>query len=244
MTNQETLNANVSDVGIERWLARTLAVIAISAGWFVPEFYDWTGADQSRPAPVVSWIALGILIADGLLFLLLARLHFSRRVHSQETSKRWNFSVLHILMSMTCVAVFLMLARLTSMQIACRLLQAVVLSIGIWIAVRFPWTRFRIAWIALLQFAPFLWVFRQMGVFSNTAGLLVFFTSLPTLLPAAFFVQANREDQWLLTLLTTTEFAICVWLSYLGPKRTLAGGIFVLTLSVFSSFVLNALMRM
>jgi len=51
--------------------AGVLPVAGIVAGWFMPEFYDWTGADQSRPAPVVGWIALAIAAANLLLWGIL-----------------------------------------------------------------------------------------------------------------------------------------------------------------------------
>jgi hypothetical protein len=245
MPNQETLTTNPREKIVVRWLARTLVAVAIVAGWFIPEFYDWTGADQSRDAPVVGWIAIGVLIADLLLFLLLTGLHFSQTDRSQVVRKRWRFSMLQILLMMTLIAVFLMLARTSLMHIASRGLQAAVVASGIWIAVRFPWTRFRIAWIAFLQIAPFLWVFRKMAFEGYVSSLLAILSSLPVLFPAALFVQPNHEGmQWILTLISTTEFAIGLWASYLGQKRALAFGIVVLTLSIYGSFILNALMRM
>lgn len=48
---------------------------------------------------------------------------------------------------------------------------------------------------------------------------------------------------WLSATLTMIELAIGLWLCFRGPKRTLVYGIGVLTLSIFESFILNALMR-
>ncbi len=246
MANHETTITNQSDEVVIRWLARTLALVAISTGWFIPEFYDWTGANQSRSAPVIGWIGLGILIADVLLFLLLIGLHFSRRVQSQVATQRLRFSVWHILVIMTLVAVFISTARLTSMQIACWLLQTTVLGGGIWLAVHYPRMRSWIAWTALLQFAPFLWLLRPMWIFSLGRNLIAspLLTGLPAFFPTIYFVLGNLESKmWMLILLTTIEFSIGLSLCYLGPKRALAGGIVLLTLSIFSSFVLNALVR-
>ncbi|MDX1929675.1 MAG: hypothetical protein SFV81_24325 [Pirellulaceae bacterium] len=249
MTNQvilPTVSAHDDrELDVVWWLTRVIAIVVVAAGLLMPEFYAWTGADQSRPAPVVGWIALGILIADGLVFILLVRLHYTHVVKAPVRFKRWRFSLFHILVATTIVAIFLMLARSTSMQITCWALQVAVACWGIWVAVKFHWTRAWIAWIAILQFAPLLWVFRHASILGPSPELLAIFTGLPSLVPVAFIVPVNRESlQWLTTFLTTAEFATCVWLSYLGSKRALTGGIVVATLALFSSFVFHALVRM
>ncbi len=42
------------------------------------EFYDWTGADQSRPAPVIPWIAGGLVLGALVAIALLAWAHLQR----------------------------------------------------------------------------------------------------------------------------------------------------------------------
>ena len=290
MTNQETLidsskeAISPKETAFVRWLTRTVVLLVVAAGWLMPEFYDWTGADQSRPAPIVGWIGLGILVADAFVVAMLVWLHFNRVtvlrnrpagpvadaasvgadtiIHADASSvghvgsvghgrnvgggeRRWRFSMLHIFITMTLVAVVLMLARVVSLQVACWAVQVVVAGVGVWVAVQYPWTRWWIAWTATIQLAPFLWIFRQASILGLGAGVLAIYSGLPTLVPVAFFARLNRESfLWISTLLTTAEFAICVWLSYLGAKRALTGGIVVATLAVFSSFVFNALVRM
>lgn len=245
MTVTELQSTTDSELTSLRWFATTLAVLSVLAGLFIPEFYDWSGADQSRSAPVIGWVAIGIMIADVVLIVLLAMMHTLREKSSDATTSTWRFGMSHILIITTCVALFLAIAKWASIYVACRLLQLGVVVVGVWVAVQFPRVRFWIAWILFLQIAPFLWLVRDPSFSNAGSELLAILSCLPTLMPAALFVSANHESmQWILTLLTTAELAMGIWLSYLGPKRVIAWGIVVLTLSVFSSFVLNALIRM
>ena len=144
------------ETAIVWWLTRTIVLLVVAAGWLMPEFYDWTGADQSRPAPIVGWIGLGILVADVFVVATLLWLHVVDAASvgtdkliqadagsvGDETSVghgsyRWRFSMFHIFVATTVVAVCLMLARTVSLQVACSAVQAAVAGVGVWVAVQY-----------------------------------------------------------------------------------------------------------
>src|SRR5690606_2794588 len=45
----------------------TLILVSGISGWLIPAFYDWTGADQSRPSPLMWQVPLGVFVV-ALLF--------------------------------------------------------------------------------------------------------------------------------------------------------------------------------
>jgi uncharacterized protein involved in response to NO len=45
-----------------------LILISATCGWFVPAFYDWTGADQSRPSPLMWQVPLAIAVGAFCFF--------------------------------------------------------------------------------------------------------------------------------------------------------------------------------
>ena len=51
---------------VRKWLTRIpilplLITVSFFVGWFVPDYYEWTGSDQSRPSPLVGQTALGMI---------------------------------------------------------------------------------------------------------------------------------------------------------------------------------------
>ncbi len=243
-----------------------LAFAFALAGWFIPEFYDWTGADQSRPAPVVGWIALAITAGDLLVIAGLLTWHFvlkSKRnsVNSavafdsdQGTATLNQFSIRHLLAFSAIIAVLLALSRWISPTATALIVFAAVVAWAMIIAKRNRGARWWIAFFACSQFLPFLWVGRGamesiLGLRSSNAvlSLVPMIMSLPSLFPFGFlgmFLPIDiRTNQWFFICCSALSFAIGVWLSCRGPKRTLAYGLIVGTCSLFGSFILNALMR-
>ncbi len=227
---------------VDRWLCFVFMGVAVIAGWLVPEFYDWTGADQSRPAPVIPWVALGIIVVDCMIIAALVRLW--RIAPSAKPSDQfvWRFRIWHLLLATTSTAVFVSIALLASLAVACSVLLGFFWCYSVSLAVRFPVVRGRIIMLWFCQFAPFLWILR-MGQVGDVAMLSGLPSLIPTAMISTLLQQRFEQLSWLSITLTMVELAFGVWLSFRGPKRTLAYGICVLTLSIFGSFMVNAVMR-
>lgn len=249
------------------WLGILLFLVALIAGWFMPEFYDWTGADQSRAAPVVGWIAFTILVLDvGLIFGLLV-LHFQDRSRKQNhdrgkdvpfanrPDRKRQFSLLQLLSAITIVALLLTLVRwmlpLTGAGIGALVgawfVYGLTVAWAVWVAVRDARARWRIALIVWLQFVPFLWLFRKPFSTPDVGELLGMLPALPAFFPSVFlnalFRYPFQSGQWISVLLSSLTFAIGIWVVRQGPKRSLAYSFIVITFSIFGSFILHALMR-
>jgi hypothetical protein len=236
-----------------------LAVGSALAGWFMREFYDWTGADQSRPAPVVGWIALSIAIADVVMILGLFFLHLCSRQKPSDPSKKNalqyvsrsggvpKFSLRQLLGAVTMVALLLIIGRLVLPLVIAWIAFASTLAWAIWIGMRNAHTRWRIALILWLQFTPYLWLARKPERWNEYLELLGMLPALPAFCPSIFlnalFRYPFQSGQWISVLLSSLTFAIGIWVVRQGPKRSLAYSFIVLTFSIFGSFILHALMR-
>lgn len=230
-----------------RWVNALLVVIAIATGLCIPEFYDWTGADQSRPAPVVGWIALSILAADCGLFAWLAWIHYSRKCSCQNAKGTGRFSIGQLLSATSIIAVLMVIGRWSSRDIAAVLLHVLVLCFSLGMAIRFSEFRWQILTVIVCQSAPFLWTLRHGSAVNSWSATYAMFFVYPAFLEAilvsSWFQQHFDRNVWLSMLLTASQLAVGVWLSVLGPKRAFAYCALLLTLSLFGSFVLHALMR-
>ncbi len=233
-----------------RWLGIALAIVSIAAGWFVPEFYDWTGADQSRPAPIIGWVALAIVAIDVLLMALLIRLHVSEP--SKDKDRRTNgsgqFNIRQLLGAITIVALLMMIGKSPWPNAVAFFVFACAAATALWIAIRHQRARWSIALIVWSQFATYIWIFRgdnqMQGGWTTILALPALPAFFPTGLLMARFQMHFDTSQWLCVLSTSVALAIGVWICCLGPKRAIAYGLVVATCSIFGSFILNALVRM
>lgn len=242
-----------------RGLGIALAIGSVLAGWLMSEFYDWTGADQSRPAPVVGWIALGIAVADVVLILGLYILHLYSRQKPGDPSKKNalqyvprrggipQFSLSQLLGAVTVIALLLVIGRLGSTLVVAWVAFASALAWAIWIGIRNAQTRLRIALILWLQYTPFLWLIRKPGRWIDYLELFGMLPAFPTFFPSiylnALFQIHFQSGHWIGILFTALSLAIGTWLACLGRKRTLAFALVTMTFSIFGSFMLHAALR-
>ncbi len=244
----QTANSKRTFPNYLTWLGIALAIFSIMAGWFVPEFYDWTGADQSRPAPIIGWVALAIVAVDILLMALLIWSHFAAPPKDRPTNGSGQFNIRQLISAITIVALLLMIGRTPfPMAVACFVFACVAVT-AFWIAIRQQQARWSIALIVWLQFAPQIWILRGENTMQGGWSTILAFVALPTFFPTgllmARFQMHFGTSQWPCVLTTSVALAIGVWIGCLGPKRAIAYGLVVATCSIFGSFILNALVRM
>lgn len=226
-----------------RW---ALIATAILAGLFMSEFYEWSGEDQSRAAPIVRWIGLGILIFDLCAFGWLAWRH--RGAPAPNAENRWKrFSIRHVLVGTTGVALIIAAQLYTKTPLIPGVLAAA-LGYAVWVAIRRPELRGQVVTLLVCLWAPLLWIVRWPETGSNVIQMLIILPGMPGLIPAGlvgFLTGQNMVGRSTLpAFCTTIELLIGLWTIYLGPRRALAYTLSVLTISLFSSFVLQALVRM
>jgi hypothetical protein len=223
-----------------------LAVIAVSGGWYLPEFYDWSGTQQSHLASIVLWIAGATVAVDLAMMVFAFWLHFTNARQSNQPPFR--FRIGPALVVFTLVAVGWFVSR-----------QSVLVGSGLVFggsAVGLMYMALRLSpnllWAALIlcvQFAPFAWVFR--GLYNNgeTMTILAMLPATPLLFPVGILASLSQIDPrslegwFFLSSFTVAQFWCGILLSKIGPKSILVFLMFTATLAFFSSFVLHALMR-
>ncbi len=213
----------------------------------MPEFYDWTGADQSRPAPVIPWIAGGLVLGALVAIALLAWAHLQRSKTPSASSSdgRASYRLLHILALMTAVALFIASGRWGSFFIATCVLQGIVYLTVLILSAGSSRYRFPTLFMFVVQVAPFAWTLRKSAALQNGPIVYFFLVGFPSIFPLGFLVHPNHQSNfWIFMLASTLEFALGVWIGSRGRKRMLAYGLLVLTCSLFGSFLLHALLRM
>lgn len=227
-----------------RW---ALVLLAVLTGLLMPEFYDWTGADQSRPAPVVHWIGLAMLLLDGATVVGTVWLCYRQPSHCSKLLPDRRFGIWQVLVATTAVAVVVTAERLLKLPLVLGIVLAVV-TYAIWIAFKQPAQRWQIATLIVCLWGPFLWIFRWPEFHGNIAQVLLMTPGLPALLPAAYFnyllgmpMLGDATTPGLFTLLF---LILGLGLIRAGQWPAMACSLVLLTFSLFSSFGLQAMVRM
>ena len=227
-----------------RWLLMTVAVLW---GLLLPEFYDWSGEDQSRPAPIVRWIALGLLLFDMLAIGWLMWLHFKRPIPQVDMIQWGRFGIWHVLVATAVVAIVVTVERNFKLPLAGGVV-VIVVGYAIWLAAKQRAVRWQIVALLICMWAPFLWVFRWPEFRGNMPQVLIMMPGAPELLPAIWTSQQmgwNRMGQMtLLGLFTVVEVLLGLWCIRLGARPALAYSLLVWTASLINSFAFQALVRM
>ncbi len=231
---------------MDRWRWGLIA-IAVAWGWWLPEFYDWSGEDQSRAAPVVRWIALGILALDAVAIGWLLWRHCKEPGPKVENTTWDRFGIRHILVATALVAIVVTAQRMIELPLMNGLVLASVVC-AVWIAIKQPSVRGSIATMLVCLGAPFLWVLRWPEFHKNILEMFLLIPGLPMLLPALWSSQLlgwNKMGETTLPgLYTLIELTLGLWIVRFGPKPALAYSLIVLTASLVNSFVFQALVRM
>lgn len=222
-----------------------LVIAAIIVGFSIPSFYDWSGADQSRPAPVVGWVALAIFVADLIAWILIGIFAFRNRGESVLSDRpRYRFTISHIILLTVVVALMMFLGRATSATVVSWIFNVMVWGFVIWQVVSCGDVRSRVVPLLLCYWGPFVWTLRDI----SQVEILGMIPALPAILPALMVSSLMRVpfqgSVWLLPLISSIELLIGVFVMRRGPWMFLAYLLFILTLAIYGSFGMNAMMRM
>lgn len=224
-----------------------LVAVSLFVGGYIPAFYDWSGANQSRSAPVVNYLAIGLVASCLLVCITLPWLPLPDPPRAEQKFKWFRLIPWGVLAGIIAGIVWHFVSPATSIYS----LGFVPLSIAL-ICQGLDWTaspglRWRIVSLAGCLYLPLFWVTNP-TIVKGLGSQLVIITALPALLPAVFFgrlFNTNAEHQWWLAqAMTSIEIVIGLWMIHLGTRRALAWLIFLFLQSTLGSFVFNALLRM
>lgn len=226
-----------------RWI---LILVALLAGWFMPDFYDWSGEDQSRSAPVVRWIGLGILLFNATAIGWLLWKFFKEPAAQSSSAWREQFGIRHVLIATTLVALVVAGERMLKVPLVNGLALAGI-AYAIWLAWKQPLWRWDIVTLIVCMWGPLVWIFRWPEFRNNLGQILIMSPGLPALLPAAWFNHLigvpMLRDMTTPGLFTLAGLLTGVWLTRFGQRTAAIAWLVALTVALVSSFGLQALVR-
>lgn len=242
---------NSRSMGSRKYFARfpifpLLIAVSFLVGWFVPGYYDWTGSDQSRPSPLVGQTALGLIVGGIIIWAVLPWVPVTDEARGTDQSVRVRFTS-RTMFLMTAAVAFVIAAVTKFPMVVSGGLCAFAFCHVVWFWSRFRQNRWQTTALLACMCLPFVWIIAY-DEFENifpailwiAAGMPAFF---PAVLIGSLFGQNSHDVMWLAVLLTGAEMTVGIWIIRLGPRHTIAYLVFVLLMSTFGSFGLNALMR-
>lgn len=235
-------------------------VVCLSAcviGIFLPAYYDWSGADQSRPSPWIpfAFAVLGVVVA--LSYLVLGLLHFYWRIPSAAAIKNGWYplvfavgvvGVLSALQANTIQSGAIQSSGLRTLVLILSFIAwGVVVIWGCYQAYQHARLRWALAALLVSCYGPLLWIF--VGKYSQYTSLLAipFLVGAPLLVPTGFLgmvLGVNLQElMWLANGLTTIAIAVGLAFMHLGEKRALGYTLLLLVISAAGSMAFHSLIR-
>ncbi|MCM2370229.1 hypothetical protein [Aporhodopirellula aestuarii] len=205
----------------------SISFLAVSSlvGWLIPDFYEWTDSDQSRPSPLLWQVPLGAFLLAAAICVALPWLPITSDARGKETRPPLRFGIRTLLLITTAVAIGLTLfAKFPVVMggIVCAAMYAY--FIGFWI--RRPADRWAASSLLSCMILPSMWLISYdepdrilLVIFGMLAMMPVF---LPAMLVSNFLGVHIQDSQWIVFLLVAMELAMGMWVICLGPKRTIA----------------------
>lgn len=253
-----TMNRLLVSTGAPKSKAAALAVcfgVSLSAcfiGFFLPAYYDWSGADQSRPSPWIpfAFAVLGIVVA--LISLNLGLRHFYWRIPSSAAIKDGWYPLVFAVGFVGVLSAIQASAMETSgLHTLVLILSFVALGVVVlWGCYQaYQHARLRCALAALLVscYGPLLWI--VIGKYSQYAypQAILFMVGAPMLVPTGFLgmvIGVNLQElMWMANGLTAIAIAVGLAFMHLGEKRALVYTLLLLIVSAASSMAFHSLIR-
>ncbi|MCC9601349.1 hypothetical protein LOC67_12405 [Stieleria sp. JC731] len=221
-----------------------LILASFACGVLMPAFYDWTGADQSRPAPIVPRLAIGFVVSALIGCVLLPWVPIQQQDRWQAPQKP-RFTLQRLLITVTVCAIAFVPLKIVSLTACVLLLGSAVASACVQ-AKRFAHTRLLTLCLLACIWAPFGWAFAPWKDADTNIAILL--TVSPALLELLYLGSLVGEHAEKLAHFSAIITALKIYLGSLlirsGPRRGLGYCVATIIVSLMGSFALHALYRM
>jgi hypothetical protein len=189
---------------------------------------------------------LGLIVGAIIIWAVLPWLPVADEVSGKGQTLRVQFTIRKMLL-ITAVIAFVVVAGTKFPIVVSGGLGLLAVCEVVWFWSRFRQHRWQTTALLACMWLPFVWILADDQLKNISLELLAMAAGMPAFLPAVFigglFKQGSHDVLWLTILLTAAEMAVGTGIIRLGPRRTVAYLVFVLLMSTFGSFGLNALMR-
>lgn len=216
-------------------------------GGYIHSFYDWSGAEQSREAPILM-AAIGLLVCCSLMFFSLLWIPLADPPRQQPRFSWFHFipglalCVVVVATTAWCVispatAIYSVGAASVFFALACAGLN--------WKAS--PELRWRIISLLGCLYLPFFWVTHPKFMSNIGPQLILFVTGLPAVFPALVISRLSQfhvVEHWgILSMISSVEILIGLWTIRLDTRRALGFQILMFMLATIGSLFFNAMLR-
>lgn len=228
-------------------LLTALIVVPLVVGVSIPSFYDWTGMDQSRPWPGMLATAGGILLSGIISCCLLPWLPIADERDPAEQTRKTQFQIRTVLIATGAVALMLVALMYLPKQIVGGCTVVAALGYIVRQSTGDPASRLPSAALLACMYLPYTWLLTWKSLSVGLVQMIGMFAGLPnffpTLMTGGLLGQHSETLFWLSMVLTSGQLVFGAWLISAGPRRAMALMIYSLVLSIYGSFILNALVR-
>lgn len=224
-----------------------VSLVACVIGFFLPAYYDWSGADQSRPSPWIpfAFAVLGIVVT--LVGLILGLRHFYWRIPSAAGIKHGGYPLLFAVCTLGVLTAIHATGLRTVVLILSFVALAVVVAWGCCQAYQHVRLRWALATLLFSCYGPLLWIVVGKHSQNSMPQASLFLLGAPMLMPAGLLGMVLgvhlQELMWLGNSLTMIAIAIGIALMHLGEKRALAYTLSLLVVSAAGSMAFHSLIR-
>lgn len=251
--HDQTVGKQVSDFSrtAVRSIFPLLVCASLSAGWWIPVLYNWSGANQSYSPPIVGYVFHGFLIATAASLLAIPLLPKVERVEPVRNPviQPFGFRVIAIILLMMELGLFL--DRDAALVVIGMTSFFYPILCAIKLGILSPSIRWRIVSLYSCMYLPFAWV----GGNENLLGaikqgsliVLPFIAGAPALLCYVYldnFVgRAHGIGLSIAVIVAGLEILVGLWIIQLGARRALAYQMLLLAVSIVMSFCMYAMVR-
>jgi hypothetical protein len=224
-----------------------IILFSLFIGLTIPAYYDWSGADQSRPSPWIPGAALALLAGVGLVSGILAWMHYRLKVSSRDPVAGGWYCCLFAIIGLIPTSALALWQRPILVTAASYSLLGIVLLWCLWDVFKHARLRLPLGMLLATFYFPFLWIF--VGRFADEfrIEMLAAIGGMPMIFPAGWigYLFGARIDgfMWLANCLTAIVLATGLGLMHGGEKRTFAYSLLVVAISAMGSMALHSAIR-
>ncbi len=225
----------------------SLIVVSLIVGLSVPAFYDWTGADQSKPPDRGYGVLIGLAVCAGVVCLVLPWLPLPAVPELRHGRiGRPQFSLRAIMIATTLLAISLAgaVAVKGGALVLCGGLFGLSIAYAAWLAIPSKSARLPLITWAACTCLPFIWLvtWRQSSLRWWTFALCP--NGLSSVIAGYLWGVHPTDLAWVSLLAASLELWIAIGMMRSGPKWTLAYFVILLVYMSVGSLGLNAVVRM
>ena len=180
-----------------------LLVASFLIGRLIPAFYDWSGADQSRPSPIVNQVAIGLLVFAVAICLALPWLPVTEDPSKCAAGGKFQIKLRTMLTVTAVIAAILAIFRTIALNVVGNGLFVLALAAAVRFWVIYHNCRWQMLSLVACMYFPFAWILQFEELSHLSIGFLWMVNGLPGLIPTLLVSRLVQQHPDQLTGLSS-----------------------------------------